>query len=312
MRRELIFSMKNPYRDDFCVYGYHFGRGIEPAACIVGPMRGNEVQPLYTCSLLVKMLKELEAHGGILGDNGIMVIPSVNYPAMNVGKHFWSTDNSDINRLFPGEEKGEAPRRLAFEIFRAVKDYHYGIQFTSIYMQGDYAPHVRMLETGFHNPSLANLFGLPYVVIRKPTPYDTATLNYNWQTNETSAFSVYSKTTDRIDEASARQAAAAVLRFLTRMGIIRYNSHSGYIASVIREDDLTGVRSDRAGIFRGEVSPGTEVARGDLMATIIDPCEGEVVSQILAPTDGIVFFAHSKPLVMEREIIFKVIRRLHA
>lgn len=312
MKRELIFSMKNPYRDDFRVYGYRFGRGEEPAACIVGPMRGNEVQQLYICSLLVKSLKELEAHGGILGDNGIMVIPSVNYPAMNVGKHFWSTDNSDINRLFPGEEKGEAPQRLAWEIVQAVKDYHYGIQFTSLYMQGDYAPHVRMLETGFHNPSLANLFGLPYVVIRKPTPYDTATLNYNWQTNETSAFSVYSKTTDRIDEVSARQAAASVLRFLTRMGIIRYNSHSGYIASVIREDDLTSVRSDHAGIFKGEVAPGTEVSRGDLMATIIDPCAGEVVSQILAPTDGIVFFAHSKPLVMEREIIFKVIRRLHA
>lgn len=65
-------------------------------------LRGHEVQQLYICSLLVKLLKDIELHGGIVGDNEILVIPSVNYPAMNVGKHFWSTDNSDINRLFLG------------------------------------------------------------------------------------------------------------------------------------------------------------------------------------------------------------------
>ena len=38
--------------------------------------------------------------------------------------------------------------------------------------------------------SLGNLFGLPYVVMRKPAPIDTTTLNYNWQIWETNAFTV--------------------------------------------------------------------------------------------------------------------------
>jgi len=312
MRRELIFSMKNTYRDDFRVYGYHFGRSGSKAACIVGNMRGNEVQQLYIGSLLVKMLREIEMHGGIVGDNEILVIPSVNYPAVNVGKHFWPTDNTDLNRLFPGNPTGETTSRLTAGIFEKVKGYGYGIQFGSLSMAGDYVPHVRMMETGYHNPGLANLFGLPYVVIRKPTPYDTATLNYNWQMNGTNAFSIHTAATDQIDEESARQAASSVLRFLTRMGIIRYHSHNGYIASVIREEDLTSVKTDQAGFFRRAVNPGEEVARGDLMATIIEPGTGEILSQIMAPTDGIVFFAHSQPLVMERAIIFKVIRRLHS
>lgn len=312
MRKELIFSMKNIYRDDFHVYGYHFGKPGSKAACIVGPMRGNEIQQLYICSLLVKKLKEIELHGGIVGDNEIMIIPSVNYPSINVEKHFWCTDNSDINRLFPGDVTGEPPKRLAGELFEKVKDYSYGIQLISLQMMGDYVPHVRLMKTEYHNPSLANLFGLPYVTIRKPTPYDTGTLNYNWQMNGTSAFSVYSGTTETVNEASARQAAASVLRFLTRMGIIRYSSHSGYIASVVQEEELTQVKTDRAGFFVRAVNPGAEVSRGDLMATIIEPCEGEIVSQIMAPTDGIVFFAHAKPLTTEREIVFKIIRRLHA
>ena len=290
MRKEKIFTLKNCYRDDMDVYGFHFGKG-EKSACIVGAMRGNEVQQLYICSQLVKALKELEEKGAIVHDNEILVIPSVNHSSMNIGKRFWATDNTDINRMFPG--------------------YSYGIQFPSFYIPGDFVPHIRMMETGFQNPSLANLFGLPYVVIRKPKPIDTATLNYNWQIWNTNASSVYTSATDYIDEASARMAVASVLRFLTRMGILRYTSHSGYIASVLREDDLTNVKNDLPGLYRRHVDPGQEVHRGDVLASIIDPLEGEIISQILSPTDGIVFFAHHAPTVMEGTIIFKIIRRLH-
>lgn len=310
MRKEKVFTLKNGYRDDLDIYGYHFGKG-DKAACIVGALRGNEVQQLYICSQLVKALKELEAKGAIVHNNEIVVIPSVNHSAMNIGKRFWATDNTDINRMFPGYDAGETTQRIADGLFQAIQGYSYGIHFTSFYLPGDFVPHVRMMETGFQSPSLANLFGLPYVVIRKPKPIDTATLNYNWQIWNTNAFSIYTSATSHIDEASARMAVASVLRFLTRMGILRYTSHSGYIASVIREDDLTNVKNDLPGLYRRHVEPGQEVHRGELLASIIDPMEGDVISQILAPTDGIVFFAHHQPTVMEGTIIFKIIRRLH-
>ena len=310
MKKECIYSLKNSYRDDLNIYGYRFGKG-EKAACIVGAMRGDEVQQLYICSQLVKTLKGLEERGAIVGHNEILVIPSVNHSSMNIGKRFWATDNTDINRMFPGYDAGETTQRIADGVFRAIQGYSYGIQFPSFYIQGDFVPHVRMMETGFQNPSLANLFGLPYVVIRKPRPIDTTTLNYNWQVWNTSAFSVYTSATRRLDEASARMAVASVLRFLTRMGILRYTSHSGYIASVIREDDLTSVKNDLPGIYRRLAEPGQEVHRGQELATILDPLEGEVISRVLAPTDGIIYFAHSDPLVMEGTIVFKIIRRLH-
>ena len=75
-------------------------------------------------------------------------------------------------------------------------------------MPGDFIPHVKMMDTGFQSASLANLFGLQYVVIRKPKPMDTVTLNYNWQMNGTNAFSIYTNSTDMIDEKSARQAVS--------------------------------------------------------------------------------------------------------
>ena len=192
-----------------------------------------------------------------------------------------------------------------------TKDYEYGIQFASFYMPGDFVPHVRMMDTGNQSPSLASLFGLPYVVIRKPKPIDTTTLNYNWQVWETNAFSVYTNETDCIDEKSARQAVSAVLRFLTRMGILKYHCHSGYISTVFGEEELTQIKTNVGGIYRRMKNPGEEVHMGEVLAEILHPYEGEVISRILAPTEGIIFFAHKKPLVTESEVIYKIIRRLY-
>ena len=310
MIKESLYTFKSPYRQDMHMYGYHFGRG-EKSACIVGAIRGNEVQQLYICSKLVQRLKELEHKGGIASGKCITVIPSVNHYSMNVGKRFWPSDNTDINRMFPGYNLGETTQRIAAGLFEAVKGYEYGIQLASFYIPGDFVAHVRMMDTGYQNASLANLFGLPYVVIRKPRPIDTTTLNYNWQVWESNAFSVYTNKTDSIDEQSAQQAVSAILRFLNRMGILRYNCHGGFISSTINEDELMSVVSDVPGIFLRRKNAGEEVQVGDVLAEIIDPLEGEIREQILAPSDGVIFFAHDEPLVMEHSTVFKLIKRLH-
>lgn len=229
MFKEEIYTVKSPYREDMVIRGYSFGKG-DPAACILGSERGNEIQQMYICSQVIKALKELEANGCVNAGKKILVIPVINAHGMNVDRKFFGVENQDLNRMFPGKDYGDAADRIADGIFKVIKEYSYGIQLTSFYMSGEFVPHVRMMETGYQNTSLANLFGLPYVVVRKPTPLDTKTLNYNWQNEMTAAFSVYTNRNDTIDEKSARQAVAAVLRFLTRMGIIRYESHSGYKA----------------------------------------------------------------------------------
>lgn len=310
MRETEIYRLEGIYRDDMVVKGYSFGKG-DKAACIVGPLRGNEIQQLYICSQLVRTLKELESNGCITAGKQIMVIPVVNNYAMNIGRRFYGVANTDINRCFPGNDYGDTAFRIADGIYEKIKDYTYGIHLASFYMTGEFVPHVRMMETGYQNTSLANLFGLPYVVVRKPTPIDTKTLNYNWQNESTAAFSLYTNKNDSIDERSAKQAVASILRFLTRMGIIHYESHSGYISHVIKEEGLSNINSMSAGIFRGLVKPGDDVRYGMAMAEIIDPYTGVIRETILAPTDGIVFFAHTSPLIDEGGVAYRLIHRLH-
>ncbi|NLK94797.1 MAG: succinylglutamate desuccinylase [Clostridiales bacterium] len=310
MLKEIIYSLESLYRDDLRITGYKFGKGNK-AACIVGAIRGNEIQQLYVCSQLIKELKKLEQRGAIAKNNEILVIPSINHYSMNIGKRFWAVDNADINRMFPGNSNGEVTERIADGVFKEVQGYSYGIQFASFYMPGDFIPHVKMMETGYQSPSLANLFGLQYVVIRKPKPFDRATLNFNWQMYNTNAFSVYTNSTDKIDIISANHAVVSVLRFLTRMGIIKYTCHGGYIASILNEEDLMPVKTNASGIFRRVKEPGDGVERGDVLAEILDPYEGEIIFRVIAPTDGIVFFAYNSPMVMENVVVFKVIRRMH-
>ena len=39
--------------------------------------------------------------------------------------------------------------------------------------------------------------------------------------------------------------------------------------------------------------------------------EGEDVFQVISPTDGIIFFALTSPLVMGNMVAYKIIRRIH-
>lgn len=310
MNKEVIFTMNTAFRGEYTIHGYSYGKG-EKAACIVGAMRGNEYQQLYICSLLAQKLAEIEAQGDIASGKEILLIPTLNYSSMNAKKSKWISDDSDINRAFPGNPKGPATSRIAATLLERVKDYSYGIQFASFYLQGESVPHVRMMETGKESTSLANLFGMPYVLTGMNRAFDQVTLNYNWQNLGTQAFSVYSSTTDKIDDDSARLAVSSVLRFLTRMGIIKYDCHGGYISSILKEKDLVSIKADEAGFFRKLVGINQEVKRGQVLAEIINPMDGSVKAEIIAPTDGITFFVQDSPMVFQNVVIYKLIRRMH-
>ena len=164
MEKVLLYQMDSLYRDSFKIYGYHFG-GNEKTVCIVGAIRGNEIQQLYMCSNLIKTLKLLEERRCLDENLGIMIVPSVNPYSLNTSTRFWATDNTDINRMFPGYDLGETTQRIADGFFQKVKDYTYGIHFTSFYLEGNFTPHVRIMKTGYENVEVAKEFAMPYIML---------------------------------------------------------------------------------------------------------------------------------------------------
>ena len=307
MKKKKLFSLCSPYREQLDVIGFYFGHGRKSLA-IVGAMRGNEVQQMYVCSRMVQELKKLEEKDRITEGIEILVVPCINYYSMNIGKRFWAMDNTDINRMYPGYDLGETTQRIADGVFSALKGFEYGIQLASFYQPGVFLPHVKMMDTGFTDPQLMKDFGLEFGIIRKPRPYDTTTLNYNWQVWETKAFSVYANATDTIDEKAAEEAVDAILRFMNSKGLVKVTTPPGYNTAILDESKTRQVRSDHAGIFFSLTQIGRRVEQGDILGRITDPFDCELVSEIHSPVSGTVYFAYNSPLINAKTVCFKIIK----
>ena len=307
MNKRVIYEMVGLYRDDFQITGYEFGEG-EKSVCIVGSSRGNEVQQIYCCSKMVKKFRQLEAEGRICEGHKILIIPSLNPYSMNIQKRFWPTDNTDINRMFPGYDLGETTQRIADGVFREISEYQFGIQFTSFYMPGNFVPHIRLMDEGYSRIETAMQFGLPYVVKRKVRPYDTATLNYNWQVWNTEAFSLYTTATEQIDPNGAGQAVLSVMNFLSAQNIIRYQVPVLAESKVVTDTELVSVRTSESGVFEPLVKAGEEVKTGQPLANIIHPYESELIETLYAPVDGKIFFIHNAPLTYANTAVIKIVR----
>lgn len=190
-------------------------------------------------------------------------------------------------------------------------------------------PHVRMMQTGFENVEMAKSFGMPYVVLRKVRPYETTTLNYNWQIWETQAFTIYTTTTDELDEDSAVSAMEGVLRFMAKQGIVDEDVVNAELAvctneettdvcnsnvcktvaepQVIVDVDMLPIRANVAGLYVSKVKVGDQVKKGQLLAEMIDPLDGEIKEEIIAPRDGVIFFNHGEPLTYARTAVIKLL-----
>ncbi|WP_300729568.1 succinylglutamate desuccinylase/aspartoacylase family protein [uncultured Bacteroides sp.] len=307
MKQEILFSMQSPFRDTFQIKGYRFGQG-EKCLAIVGAMRGDEIQQLYICSQIVKQLCLLEKRGQLKLEKEILVIPSANPFSMNIGKRFWAMDNTDINRMFPGYDQGETTQRIAAGIFKAVQGYEYGIQMASSYMNGEYIPHVRITQTGYEDVKTGGYFGLPYICLRKPLPFDTTLLNYNWQIWETKAYSIYAGENQEIDNALCRRIISSIFRFMKRTGIIKNElpSTPDYNSIIFNEEELITIKSPIAGIFYNFKKSGDEIRKGELLAQILHPCDGSTNAEIVAPEDGVIFFNHNKSLALQNTPLFRI------
>ena len=309
MRTELIYESRSLYRGDFRIQGYVFGSG-KNSVCIIGNMRGNEYQQLYTCSQIIKELKKAEKNDLLEPDHEIMVIPSANPHSINIQKRFWPIDNTDINRMFPGYMEGETTQRIAGGIFEKIQHYDYGIQLASNYMTGEFMPHICIMQTDLEYSRLAGEFGMPYVLLRTPRPDDTTTLNYNWQIWDTKAFSLYTTSTDRINPESAARGVNSIMRFLKSLGIIKSHQHPGFASQIITDERILSLRAPEGGLFEPLVHVEQQVTEGTLLARILNPLDGEPAGHIFAPKDGIIFFLDSGPLTYAHTAVIKMITNL--
>ena len=326
MLEKTVFSTPLPYRDNLEVKAFLFGmddqgcklgdelgigdiKGFEKAICVVGGIRGDEVQQTFICANLVHKLRRIEERGNLVPNKLIAVVPCVNTASMNIRKRFWVGDNTDVNRMMPGYDKGETTQRIAAGVFEEGQGFSYGVHLSSYYLEGNYLPHARiMVGVGLQDNHGAD-FGLPYVLRHVPGSFDTTTLHYNWRLWDTEAYTLYTMETKTLDYEAADLMDRALLRFMNNRGIIDYPGHGGFLSTEFSEQALVPVQAGCGGFFRSLVKLGDIVAGGDVIAQVMDPLRGEVKESITAPNGGVIFFECRTPLVYEDTLAFQIVPR---
>lgn len=297
------------------IRGFEFGNDRGERSCaIIGSMRGNEVQQAFVCASLISLLARIEQAGMIAKNKSLLVVPCVNPLSLNVRQRFWPGDGADVNRSFPGDAEGRSTQRIAAAIMRVARLFTYGIQLCSFNQPGDFLPHVRIANQGpisQESLKLSGDFGLDFALLREPTPFDTATLNYVWQQQGTHAFSLYSSATDRIDTTSAKAVTDGILRFLVRRHIISLplgiDVAAGHTSRAMCESELVDVRTERSsGFFVPSTYAGNRVYAGQRLGAVLDAMDSHLLESLTAPVGGRVFFLRTDPLIQQHMVAFRI------
>ena len=155
---------------------------------------------------------------------------------------------------------------------------------------------------------LMDYFGLPFSYIRSVNPYDTTTLNYNWQIWGTNAFSIYIGENEKINDSSTETVLDAVKNFLINIGVYKENLKDDfYKTKHINSDDIVYVKSNKAGILRTYIQLGQYIKKGDLIGEVLDPYESEVLQKIISPYDGIIYFIYNIALINNNSNVCRII-----
>ena len=306
MEKIEILRIESLSRAPLVIEGYLFKgtNKIAPKIAIVGAMEGESILPLYCASTMVDFFKNKIDKKNIKGD--VLIIPSINHYALNIGKRFWPLDNTDINMMFPGYELGETTQRIAKKVFDAISGYDYGIILERRPDPATCLPYIKLYKSGYEDLESAKRFGFKMIHHRTMKSIDTVTLQYNWQLWGTKAFSIMCPSDNQVDKKIASQINQAMIRFMDNKKILNYHIFNGYESTVIDRNSIEVVKSPRSGIFISKELPGNYVSKDQVIGEIVHSLEGDVIHQFLAPCNGMITCFYSNSLIYEHAVAFRI------
>ena len=236
----------------------------------------------------------------------ILIIPSVNHFGLNMGNRYWPLDNTDINVMFPGYDKGETTQRIAYRLFEHLKDATYGIVLEDRKDKATCIPYVKLIKSGFEDVEGAKSFGLPYIHLKNFVPVDSGSLQYNWEVWNTKAYSIVFGNQNRIFKEEVQSVFESIIRFLSSVNAIKNQPYGGYRSEVVTRKNISIVKAKHAGIFKPSVKPGDKVIKGQTLGFVFDSLDGKIKETIVATVDGVLTCNYNYPLIHENSIVFRI------
>ncbi|MGF1642594.1 MAG: succinylglutamate desuccinylase/aspartoacylase family protein [Thiotrichales bacterium] len=276
--------------------------GVEdgPNLFVCAAIHGDELNGIE----IIRRLVRLPSLGRLRGS--LVLVPIVNvYGVLNHSRYL--PDRRDLNRSFPGSEKGSLASRLADLFMREIVGHcNYGIDIHTAAQHRNNLPHIRADLDDPETFALANTFGAPVLL---NSNLRDGSLRQAAQERGIKTLLYEAGEALRFDEISIRAGVVGVVNVMRQLGMLRRqrrgDSASRPPAVVARSS--TWVRAGQGGIFRAHAHLGDQIDGNTLLGVIADPF-GEQEQEIRAGTSGIVIGRCTLPLINEGDALYHVAR----
>jgi predicted deacylase len=277
------------------------GRRDGPCLFVSAAVHGDEINGVEIIRRLIRSpaLKHLRGT--------LIAVPVVNVYGF-VRHSRYLPDRRDLNRSFPGSEKGSLAARMAnllLEQVVAKADYGIDLHTGAVYREN--LPQVRAsLDEQGVMQRLAKAFGSPVIInasVRDGSLREAA------GALGTPVILYEGGEALRFDELVIRAGLRGVIGVMRELGMLRPASKSRRRSQpepVIARSSQW-VRAPQSGIMRAAKPLGSRVAKQEILGWIADPL-GENEVAVEAPAAGVVIGKLNLPLVNEGEALYHIAR----
>ena len=273
------------------------GRREGPTLFVSAAVHGDELNGVEIVRRLLKS-RRLQSLRGTL-----FAVPVVNVFGF-VNRSRYLPDRRDLNRSFPGSEKGSLAARMAHLFLEEIVERsNFGIDLHTGALQRSNLPQIRTTLDDAVSARLARAFGAPLVL---HSDLRDGSLREWCQERNTPVLLYEAGEALRFNEIAIRTGLRGVLRVMEEIGMLRRGKRVRETEPVLARESFW-VRAPESGVLREGVQLGQWVKKGETLAVIGDPL-GESDVPVTSPAPGLVIGAVTTPLVNEGDGLFHVAR----
>ncbi|MFI0472749.1 MULTISPECIES: succinylglutamate desuccinylase/aspartoacylase family protein [unclassified Halomonas] len=275
------------------------GRREGPVMLVCGGIHGDEING-------VEIVRRLLRSRSINSLSGTLIA----VPVVNVFGFLQQTrylpDRRDLNRCFPGSDKGSLGGRIAALLREEIVDHAtHIIDLHTGAIHRTNLPQIRaQLEPDSETARMADAFGAPVVLNAE---LREGSLRHYAQSRGIPVLTYEAGEALRFDEWAIAPGVRGILRVMRRLKMLSGEQRRRLPAPAELANGSSWARAPIDGILRPKVRLGARVAKGEVLGRVADPFgndEGDVVSM----ADGIVIGMSRLPLANEGEALYHIAR----
>ncbi|MCG3730592.1 succinylglutamate desuccinylase/aspartoacylase family protein [Vibrio cincinnatiensis] len=263
-----------------------------PVLMVNAAIHGDELNGVEIVRQLINTIDPNKLRGTLI------TVPIVNVFGF-IHKSRYLPDRRDLNRCFPGSEKGSLASRMAHTFFSQVAlncDYIIDLHTGAIHRTN--LPQIRADLSNPETLRVAQAFATPVIL---DSPLRNGSLRSEAEKAGITVLTYEAGEALRFEPIAINAGIVGVKRVMQAVGMLR-PSRKKTPSSVIAKS-TSWQRAEADGILRTLVSLGDKVEKGQILAYINSPL-GNIEVEITANKGGIVIGQQTLPLVNEGDAIF--------